>query len=269
MIEPNRARCARRSAGAAAAALSGTAALLLACPAATACPALSGTVGSIATHGGCGPLDCPPVRCPPADSTRTGGDNATTGTTDRGGAPFEIAMADFAFLPGAPIIRPNTVVRWSNNALFPHTSTRTPTWDSGIVNSGDFFDRTFAAADAGWAFDYICSLHEFQGMTGTVNVAHFGDANLDGVVNLSDFNALAANFGQTGRSWEQGDFNEDGTVNLSDFNLLAANFGKEIQPAPLTITFDFGGAGALVPEPAGAASLLALLPALTRRRRQT
>jgi hypothetical protein len=52
-----------------------------------------------------------------------------------------------------------------------------------------------------------------------------GDANLDRTVNLTDFNQLAANFGQAGKSWHQGDFNYDGTANLTDFNLLAGNFG--------------------------------------------
>ncbi len=57
-----------------------------------------------------------------------------------------------------------------------------------------------------------------------------GDANNDGTVNLSDFNLLAANFGQSGRDYTQGDFNYDGTVNLADFNLLAARFGASLAP---------------------------------------
>jgi hypothetical protein len=52
-----------------------------------------------------------------------------------------------------------------------------------------------------------------------------GDANLDGAVNLADFNKLAGNFGQTGKRWAQGDVNYDGAVNLLDFNRLAGNFG--------------------------------------------
>jgi hypothetical protein len=52
-----------------------------------------------------------------------------------------------------------------------------------------------------------------------------GDANFDGTVNLSDFNVLAANFGQSVTRWSQADFTFDGTVNLSDFNSLAGNFG--------------------------------------------
>jgi hypothetical protein len=44
-------------------------------------------------------------------------------------------------------------------------------------------------------------------------------------VNLDDFNVLAANFGQSGRTFTQGDFTYDGTVNLDDFNVLAGRFG--------------------------------------------
>jgi hypothetical protein len=57
-----------------------------------------------------------------------------------------------------------------------------------------------------------------------------GDANHDRRVNLQDFNVLAANFGQTNRTFSQGDFNYDGTVNLSDFNLLASRFGQVVAP---------------------------------------
>jgi hypothetical protein len=53
-----------------------------------------------------------------------------------------------------------------------------------------------------------------------------GDANLDRTVNLADFNALAAHFGRTPRTFFQGDFNYDGVVNLDDFNSLAARFGE-------------------------------------------
>jgi hypothetical protein len=53
-----------------------------------------------------------------------------------------------------------------------------------------------------------------------------GDANHDRLVNLADFNALAANFGQSGRDFTQGDFNYDSLVNLDDFNILAGRFGQ-------------------------------------------
>ena len=58
-----------------------------------------------------------------------------------------------------------------------------------------------------------------------------GDANRDRRVNLSDFNIMASNFGQSNRNFAQGDFTYDGTVNLQDFNLLASRFGRALGPA--------------------------------------
>ena len=60
----------------------------------------------------------------------------------------------------------------------------------------------------------------------------YGDANLNGAVNLQDFNRLAGNFGQSPRRWAHGDFNFDGTVNLTDFNKLAADFGASSLALP-------------------------------------
>jgi len=54
-----------------------------------------------------------------------------------------------------------------------------------------------------------------------------GDANLDGKVNGTDFNLMAANFNQSVTDgWDEGDFNYDGKVNGNDFVLLADNFNQ-------------------------------------------
>jgi hypothetical protein len=58
-----------------------------------------------------------------------------------------------------------------------------------------------------------------------IRQTRLGDANLDGTVNLQDFNRIAANFGASAGPWSRGDFNYDGITNLIDFNRLAANFG--------------------------------------------
>jgi hypothetical protein len=90
-----------------------------------------------------------------------------------------------------------------------------------------------------------------------------GDTNLSGIVDTLDFNALAANFGGTGKNWLQADFNADGVVDTLDFNSLAANFGKETSPQ--------NPVGALVPEPTcGFVAVIALaLTGASRRRRRT
>ncbi|MFW6155545.1 MAG: GEVED domain-containing protein [Planctomycetota bacterium] len=58
---------------------------------------------------------------------------------------------------------------------------------------------------------------------------HFGDADLDGDVDLDDFVILKYNFG-IGSGWAQGDFDVDGDVDLDDFIILKNNFGATAAP---------------------------------------
>ena len=85
----------------------------------------------------------------------------------------------------------------------------------------------------------------------------YGDANLDGVVNTSDFMLLTSHFG-TANVWDNGDFNYDGVVNALDFNALAKNFGQSLPSAG-------SGLGTLVPEPAVLVGIAWL--AIVRRRK--
>ena len=63
-----------------------------------------------------------------------------------------------------------------------------------------------------------------------IRATHYGDANLDQLINSSDFDRMTRNYGSgaTGRDWSDGDFNFDGAVTVTDFNLAAAQF----PPAP-------------------------------------
>ena len=103
--------------------------------------------------------------------------------------------------------------------------------------------------------------------TTTIEVKYtlYGDTNLDGAVNSVDFGNLAANFGKSGKSWDQGDFDYTGTVNSIDFGLLAANFGRSASGATVALpqsdwqSLDaFAAANGLlaeVPEPTGSAAI--------------
>lgn len=63
-----------------------------------------------------------------------------------------------------------------------------------------------------------------------------GDANLDGVVNGSDFSIVAANFGQGLTNWDEGNFLFTSAVNGSDFSALAVNFGQGDSGPEITST---------------------------------
>jgi hypothetical protein len=102
-----------------------------------------------------------------------------------------------------------------------------------------------------------------------------GDANADGIVNFSDFQALETGFGETNARWAHGDFNEDGVVDTGDLAVLARNYGKRwdgsrVAPsaAEQLAMSQFAGEND-VPEPAAAGVLaVAAMLALSGRRRR-
>lgn len=58
------------------------------------------------------------------------------------------------------------------------------------------------------------------------------DFNMDGTVNLTDFNILKGNFGGSNATKATGDADGDGTVNLTDFNILKGQFGQSAASVP-------------------------------------
>jgi hypothetical protein len=102
-----------------------------------------------------------------------------------------------------------------------------------------------------------------------------GDANLDGNVDISDFNLWNANkFTNTGR-WCSADFNVDGNTDTSDFNLWNANKFTGGLAAPVAHSGNrgshrpFGSNAAAVPEPGTLGLCLMGLAMLTLSRRRS
>jgi|WetSurMetagenome_2_1015567.scaffolds.fasta_scaffold21653_5 hypothetical protein len=74
-------------------------------------------------------------------------------------------------------------------------------------------------------------------------IALWGDANNDGVVDPYDSDILSAHYGMTtGATWAMGDFNGDGAVNDVDNQALLANYGYAPEPATLGL-LTLGGLG--------------------------
>jgi T5SS/PEP-CTERM-associated repeat protein len=128
----------------------------------------------------------------------------------------------------------------------------------GFGEAGDIF-ASFPATFLGHAVD--------DDSTVLARLTRYGDANLDGNVNLADFNVLAINFGTSGAFWHEADFNYDEIVNLGDFNLLAANFGLTAGPDGPTPE-DWSALASAVPEPSLGAAVMAIPLLLSWRRRR-
>ena len=105
---------------------------------------------------------------------------------------------------------------WNGSGIMSSTAAAAPGTAIGYAESTDLF-TTFPATFAGQSVDSTALLLKYT---------FAGDANLDGTVNIQDFNRLANSFGQTDRRWSHGDFNFDAVVNIQDFNKLSANFGQ-------------------------------------------
>ena len=105
---------------------------------------------------------------------------------------------------------------WNGAGLISSTAAARPETAIGFAEATDLF-ANFPNTFKGQAIDGT-----------SVLLAHTltGDTDLNGTVNLGDFNRLAASFGRPDRRWSQGDFDYNGTVNLADFNRLAGNFGR-------------------------------------------
>jgi hypothetical protein len=142
---------------------------------------------------------------------------------------------------------------WSGNGI-----------GSSLANAGQYGVGYGTAAQIGAGATYLGQ--DVSPADAIARTTRYGDANLDGLVNLADFNRLAANFGSTSGVWSQGDFDYNGTINLQDFNRLAANFGQQAAGTSVTPD-DWANLAGAIPEPASL-SLLALgaLPLMRRRR---
>jgi len=82
-----------------------------------------------------------------------------------------------------------------------------------------------------------------------------GDANLDGAVDVSDFNIWNGNNFSSDAGWCGGDFNADGAVDVSDFNIWNSS------------NFQNADAVSSVPEPSGLLLLMMAIVPLLRTRK--
>ncbi len=117
-------------------------------------------------------------------------------------------------------------------------------YHSGSATHFDIGQFRSSTADSdhglGWKSTLNYQLH--------VAYALYGDATLDGNVDISDLSLLGQNWNGSDKNWAQGDFNYDGKVDISDLSALGQHWNQNMA----------GAAGAsIVPEPGTFALLIA------------
>jgi hypothetical protein len=116
------------------------------------------------------------------------------------------------------------------------------------------------------------------GRTIVIKYTYYGDNNLDGVVNTTDFQMFLNGLATNGSTWSQGDYTYDGKVDIgNDFNLFLISYLKQGGAlghlAPIVLldsalsTSQKSALLAVVPEPSGLAAGAAILLIGSVRRR--
>jgi len=129
----------------------------------------------------------------------------------------------------------------------------------GAYGAGGLLGRIAQVTGMDGAEYLTSNFDTFSGVVG--RQAKSGDINLDGQINIDDYQILSVNFHptNTGKFWYQGDFNGDGRANIDDYQLMSVNFGPSNSYTVFNDPTLGSGGGGAVPEPASAA--LAILAA--------
>jgi hypothetical protein len=112
-----------------------------------------------------------------------------------------------------------------------------------------------------------------------IQYTYYGDTNLDGVVDGSDYSRIDNGYLHHLTGWFNGDFNYDGVVDGSDYTLIDNTFNMQgnslggssgfTPPAGATAEVFIPSVAASVPEPAELTALFLGAPLLARRRRRS
>ncbi len=152
---------------------------------------------------------------------------------------------------------------------------------SGITSGSAAADSTHLTAvgvmpnNDGFGNPIYTTTNPFEGTApGTTDVlvkyTYYGDANLDGKVDGSDYSRIDSGYLTHASGWYNGDFNYDGVINGSDYTLIDNAYNRQGAALTALVANDTAqiAANAAVPEPCSVLAI-ALLGAtrLTRRSR--
>ena len=170
----------------------------------------------------------------------------SVGTTDTATLTQSTSTGGDVLVLGSLSITGTGILDLANNAMIVHNGNLTnlnnllTTGYSGGAWTGSGIDSTAAANDSSKITALGILLNSFNGspyyttfdgqpVTTTdvlVKFTYYGDANLDGAVNGSDYSITDNGFNAQLSGWQNGDFNYDNSINASDYALLDNSFNS-------------------------------------------
>jgi hypothetical protein len=115
---------------------------------------------------------------------------------------------------------------------------RTFTLPVEAANNPNFRIRFRTSHNGIWDYAYLDELKIVGDSVPGLSMILLGDANSDGMVDVGDLGILAANYGQSDKTWIHGDFNDDGVVDVGDLGILAAHYGEGAS-TPTNFSIDY------------------------------
>jgi hypothetical protein len=109
------------------------------------------------------------------------------------------------------------------------------------ANNPSFKIRFRTSHNGIWDYAYLDEVKIVGDPSPELSMILPGDANSDGMVDVGDLGILAANYGQSDKTWIHGDFNNDGVVDVGDLGILAAHYG-EGSSTPTNFSADYAKA---------------------------
>ncbi|MBC7782275.1 MAG: PEP-CTERM sorting domain-containing protein [Burkholderiales bacterium] len=119
---------------------------------------------------------------------------------------------------------------------------------SAKVDAQALSGTMLGVVDNGAVGGAITALSGYAGVTAQSVLVKYtwrGDANLDGIVNGSDYALADTGFTGGGTGWFYGDVNYDGITNGSDYALIDTGFSSQSGPLPEPSVLAVLGTGAL------------------------
>jgi hypothetical protein len=155
---------------------------------------------------------------------------------------------------------------WNGHGIISSTAandTSHVTAVGAILNSVDGINPLYGSGAPEGLFDGVDPV--FNDVL--VKYTYYGDTNLDGIVDATDYSRIDNGYLNHLSGWFNGDFNYDGVVDGSDYTLIDNAYNSQSAQLSASITAEIA-APAAVPEPSTTIflALLAPLPLLSRRR---